>query len=129
MNILHSRIDALVAIAEAAEDLCRVVGERAADGDFNPLPQASLTGVVREEIAPHVFRQWAATKAALYRAEIGMVDMGEVLARSGCDQERGRAIPICERCAHKATDHDIDDEERRECLAFSCACEQFEVTP
>ena len=68
---LHRRIDALVAIAEAAEELCMVVGERAADGDFNPLPQASLTGAVREEIAPHVFRQWAAAKAALHRAEIG----------------------------------------------------------
>ena len=68
---LHRRIDALVAIAEAAEALCGVVGERAADGDFNPLPQASLTGAVREEIAPHVFRQWAAAKAALHRAEIG----------------------------------------------------------
>ena len=67
---LHRRIDALVAIAEAAEELCRVVGERAADGDFSPLPQASLTGAVREEIAPHVFRQWAAVKAALHRAEV-----------------------------------------------------------
>jgi len=67
---LHRRIDALVAIVKAAEELCIAVGERAADGDFNPLPQASLTGAVREEIAPHVFRQWAAVKAALHRAEV-----------------------------------------------------------
>lgn len=70
VDVLHRRIDALVAIAEAAEELCGVVGERAADGDFNPLPQASLTGAVREEIAPHVFRQWAAAKAALHRADV-----------------------------------------------------------
>jgi len=37
------------------------------------------------------------------------------------------AIPLCERCSHKATDHEVDDEERRACLAFSCACEQFEA--
>lgn len=67
---LHRRIDALVAIAVAAENLCGAVGERAADGDFNPIPQASLTGAVREEIAPHVFRQWAAVKAAIYLAEV-----------------------------------------------------------
>lgn len=37
------------------------------------------------------------------------------------------AIPLCVRCSHKATDHDVDDEERRACLALSCACEQFEA--
>ena len=35
-------------------------------------------------------------------------------------------IPLCERCGHKATMHAVDDEERRECMEFSCACEQFE---
>jgi TPP-dependent indolepyruvate ferredoxin oxidoreductase alpha subunit len=36
-----------------------------------------------------------------------------------------RPIPLCERCGHKATMHVTDDEERRECMEWSCGCEQF----
>jgi hypothetical protein len=41
------------------------------------------------------------------------------------EQSSEIAIPLCERCNHKATSHSVDDEERRECMEFMCACEQF----
>lgn len=36
------------------------------------------------------------------------------------------AIPLCERCRHKVTSHVADDEERRECMEWSCSCEQYQ---
>jgi hypothetical protein len=41
-------------------------------------------------------------------------------------RETAPPIPVCARCRHKATMHVADDEERRECMEWSCACEQFE---
>lgn len=40
-----------------------------------------------------------------------------------------RAIPLCDRCCHKSTSHVVDDEERRECMEWSCGCEQFDASP
>jgi hypothetical protein len=41
-------------------------------------------------------------------------------------RETAPPIPTCARCRHKATMHVVDDEERRECMEWRCACEQFE---
>lgn len=54
-------------------------------------------------------------------------DTAKIVSFSCQGSKAGAAIPLCEYCRHKATSHAVDDEERRECMEFSCACEQFAV--
>lgn len=48
----------LAALRVAATDAANVLGELSDDGEFSPCPQPSLSGAVRDEIAPWVEAQW-----------------------------------------------------------------------
>lgn len=41
----------------------------------------------------------------------------------------GRIIPLCDRCGHNATSHEVDDELRGRCMEVSCTCAEFAMPP
>lgn len=55
----------LAALRVAATDAANVLGELSDDGEFSPCPHPSLSGAVRDEIAPWVEAPWRALWAAL----------------------------------------------------------------
>lgn len=58
------KLDAYQAIGAAAQDLLPYVGE-INGGEFYPCPQPSLSGDVRDEIAPWIHARWAALLVAV----------------------------------------------------------------
>lgn len=84
--------NAMRKVADAARELLSVTGEIDDDGVFQACPQASLTGVDREEIAPWVEGQWR-TLSAL----VGCVGMRTLRCR-GCGGDGQTAQDVPARC-------------------------------
>jgi len=62
--------DAAYRVIEAARAILSVLGQRDADGDWQPLPQPSLSEDERRRIKPWLFEPWAELHAAVTRWDV-----------------------------------------------------------
>lgn len=94
---------------ELLQVVCAIAG-RPLPGQDGQWPEAS--DVVEEAAAllAEVDHRWEVYMGARAATERPVPDGG----------------PPCVRCGHLATDHAVDDEERRDCMRGGCHCRQYE---